>query len=469
MLALSFLLACFQPAPSVVLVSLDTLRADRLGPWGGDGLTPNLDAFAAQAVVFQHALAPSNMTSLSHGALFAGRPASTLGPVDHRFTLPDHVPTLARVLGDAGWATAGFVAGGDLAPDTGLGRGFDTWASIRDGGSLAHTAPPALAWQADQDGPHLLLVHGYDAHARYLKPPPFAHAWAPGRPSPLADRTGRSHAQPGWLDGLAWHREGLREHLDLAGFRPWHPEARRALRTQGEADGLATVSATDTAWLTGLYDGGAAWADAWFGLLMAGLAEQGALDEAWVIVFSDHGEALGEDGFFGHVLSLEPAVARVPLMVRPPGGTTGRTVEAAVGLADLMPTVLALAGVPVPDGVDARSLAGELTGGEGLPADRIVFSEGVTGQYLAMSATGGLVASGAPWRAPELPDLLRSSALDGPAFAAWPGTSAAEQARLQQALATWREGLDVSTGPVAPLTDERRRSLQERGYWAADP
>jgi arylsulfatase A-like enzyme len=464
------LAACQEASPSFVVISLDTLRADRLAPWGGRGVTPNLDALARESMVFEHALAPSDMTVLSHAALFTGQAVSALGPVDHRFTLGLGPETLAATLGSVGYRRAAFVAGGDLAPGSGLERGFETWDSVRDGGSLSHTVPPALAWLDDDPGdePFLLFVHGYDAHARYLKPPPFDGPWATEPPRRLAEKAGTSHGQPRWLDGVAWDRPGLREHLDLSGFRPWGPEARAALRRSGQAADLATVTAEDQAWLVALYDGGASWADAWLGLLLAGLEDRDLLDEVWVVVLSDHGEALGEQGFYGHVLSMTEAVGRVPLMIRAPGGAVVGTESAAVGLGDLMPTLLALADVPAPAAMTGGSLVPALRG-QALDPRRTVFAEGVTGQVVAARGSDTLVAAGAPTGTPELADLIRLSALDGPAFETWAGTSPDAVPALQELLAAWREGLVDASGNSAPLSAQRRRSLQERGYWAADP
>jgi len=448
---------------------MDTLRADRLEAYGGDGLTPNLDTFAREAIVFEHASAPSNMTVLSHAAAFTGRYVSEVGQVDHGFTLGPTPPTLAEVLALYGYETAAFVAGGDLDPVYALDRGFGTYVSVEDGGSLYHTAPAALAWLEDRSGadPLFLFVHGYDAHSRYLKPTPFGYSRTPPGPPGVGRESGRTTGQPRWFDGVAYDRQTLREVLDITSFRPRGPEAREAMRARGLAAGMPTYGEEDITHMAALYDGGVAYGDAWFGLLMAGLEEQGVLDEAWVVVISDHGEELGEDGIFGHVMALSEAVVRVPLMFRPPGGATGRRVEEPVGLIDLLPTLVELAGARPPAELAGASLVPTLGGGQA-PRDRVLFAEGVTSQRAAVDGRGGLVLSGLPWSTPDLGELVRGARLDGPAFSAWPGTPPEAQRELQAALADWREGLATVQVGAAPLDEERLRSLRERGYWDAD-
>ncbi len=142
---------CSQPAregpPNIILVSMDTLRQDRLGVYGNeDGLTPNIDKLAAESVVFEDAWAVSNETLYSHAALFTSRYATETGPIFDTFKLADTFPTLASVLGVYGYESAAFVGGGHLSASFELGRGFDRYHSSGNWGSLYHSVPDALAW-----------------------------------------------------------------------------------------------------------------------------------------------------------------------------------------------------------------------------------------------------------------------------------------------------------------------------------
>ncbi len=378
----------------VVVVSLDTLRADRLGAWGSTaGLTPNLDRMAAESVVFDQAYSQANETLYSHAALFTGRYPGRLAPLDGDFHLTPGTPTLAARFQAAGWDTAAFVAGGHLSKSFGLNPGFDAygdeiaWASVKD------TGASALHWldtRPHADKPFFLFVHGYDAHDRYLKPTPFGYAEADLGHAGVALDVGR---RPGGtsevLDGHASRRTDVAEMLSL--IRP------RFARGEGIAAldlDAAALDAADTAHLAGLYDGAVAWADANVGTFFAGLDRRGLLDDVVLVVLSDHGEELGEAGVFHHRYSISDAVAHVPLMVHLPGGAHGgRRTEALVGLVDVGPTVLDLAGVEGFTGVDGRSLR-PLVEGTADTARSVVVTQGALRLLSARTASARLTVEG---------------------------------------------------------------------------
>ena len=160
---LAVVVGCSPPAPrppSVVVVSFDTTRADRLGAYGNSrGITPNLDHFATEATVFEHAYTQATATTPSHAALFTGRyPVGVM----HRAHGPSalNAPTLAEVFRTYGYATGAFVGGGDLAPEMGLTAGFDTYVSPVNFGSFYNTIPPTLDWldHLDPDQPFFAVV-----------------------------------------------------------------------------------------------------------------------------------------------------------------------------------------------------------------------------------------------------------------------------------------------------------------------
>lgn len=292
--------------PSVIVVSLDTLRSDRIGAYGATQAdTPALDAFAASAIRFERAYSTVPMTLPAHATLFTGRLPPEHGVRDNRgYRLDDALPTLAERFRSAGYVTAGFVSSMVLRGDTGIARGFDHWDEPggSTGGALPQrrgdeTVERVVRWfDAGPGGdtasvPAFLFVHLFDPHTPYAAPEPYASA----------------HDHP--------------------------------------------------------YDAEVAWTDALVGRLFDALRERGVLDRAWVVVLSDHGEGLGDHGESEHGLLLYREALQVPLIVRPAGDVGARVVDAPVSLAELAGTIARGVGVSA-DGFAGRDLLGSLDGGD---------------------------------------------------------------------------------------------------------
>ena len=474
-----FLLACVAAPrapdpPSIILVSLDTLRADRLGALGNpDGLTPSLDRFAAESAVFTMAYSQSNLTTLSHASLFTSRYPSenATGSLDR--AIPEGRPTLAGVLASYGYQTAAFVGGGGLTPALGVGVGFGIWRSPQDFGCLWHTLPEATAWLDDRDEsrPFFAFIHGYDAHAPYLKPTPFGYAGldaSADSPGQMALRTDVGRVADGWLmpDPIPLLRaEG--EFL-----RPRSPSGRLRVEDLAMARDSIPLTDADHELLRDVYDTGAAYADLEFGVLMAALDARHLLDEAVVVVVSDHGEDLGEEGLYSHCCDLHDAVTHVPILIRLPGEPRpGVVVDAPVGLIDLMPTLLDLVGAILPAGIHGRSLAPALRG-EPWTGPEAAFSQG--GERMDMvsvrTRAGRLTYTGIRATSPLLPELVSVAALDGPGFRASPPMMEAEAMGLRSQLVDWLRTL--APAPVerpADVPESLRATLRTHGYWGVDP
>lgn len=298
-----------SPRPDVIVVSLDTFRADRMAAYGGpEGLTPNLDAFAASATVFLDTTAPTPITLPSHATLFTGRyPTATGVRNNGTFVVREEESTLAEVLLAAGWSTAAVVAAFPLHARYGLAQGFQTYddafPEVRDPETpsvpVFFSERPAStvtdraldAWAGMGRGPRFLWVHYFDAHAPYAPPEPFA--------SRFADRP---------------------------------------------------------------YDGEVAFVDAEFGRLVEEIRRDSP--SAWIIVTADHGESLGEHGEKTHGIFVYQATVRVPLIVSAPGRfPEGARVPEPASLADVMPTVLDALGLEIPAGTDGGALLGLALGG----------------------------------------------------------------------------------------------------------
>lgn len=454
---LATLIACAPPPPGIVIVSIDTLRADRLGAWGNSrGLTPNLDHLAAESIVFERAFAQANETLYSHASLFTSRYPSELGPLTSQFTIPSATPTLAGVLHAYGWQTAAFVAGGHLGKDYGFDRGFDSYDDSADWGSLRDTVPPALRWIDDHaDKPFFTFVHGYDTHDRYVKPTPFGYAFAD--PAYAGAAAALVQATLGTSQVVSGVRVPLSSSLQLlARSRPRFEGGRGIEATAG----ALRLTDTDTRHIRDVYDGAVAYADFQFGALMAGLERQGLLDTTTILVLSDHGEGLGEDGTFNHRFHLTDETLHVPLLLRPAGGTEPRRVTDLVELTDVLPTILALAGALPPAGIRGRSLLGQA------PPRTEVFSESALRQVSVRGAGTRLVVEGLTPGNPLLPGLLATLPLDGVALRVSGDPAAAPS--LRDALVAWRTQTNAHLGAPGPARSTTE-AIQRHGYWEATP
>ncbi len=330
-----------DPRPNVLLITVDTLRADRLGTYGQSLATsPRIDAWAAEAVVFERALAASASTAPSHASIMTSRypREHSIGTNNGGTRLTGSPKTLAERFQAAGYATGAFVGNVMLQPRTGFDRGFDVFdgellqsESNRDDvfeRIARDTTQRALAWlHAQRDRPVFLWVHYQDPHGPYLPPQ---------TPTPRLRAAPRAHETP--LPVLA-------SDSGYGGIPAYQAIFGLALPSDYESRYAEEV----------LY------ADAWIGTLLDAVAAHASGREAVVLLTADHGESLGEDGhWFAHGHSSLPHLAHVPLILRAPGLLPGRRGE-TVHHVDIAPTLLALAGL-APDenasGVDLGALLG---------------------------------------------------------------------------------------------------------------
>ena len=289
---------------SVVLVSIDTLRSDRVGSYGyAKAKTPALDALAREGVLFEEVFSHCPLTLPAHASLFSGLLPPRHGVRDNLgFALDESQRTLARRFQDAGYATGGAVSAYVLRRGTGIAAGFSVWddsfestgaveaiGDLQRDGALA-TEALARFVEAQRGRRFFAFLHLYEPHTPYTPPP--GH---------------RGHADP--------------------------------------------------------YDGEVAYADELVGRLVARLRAAGVYDKAIVAVTSDHGEGLMDHGEQEHGFFLYREALQVPLVLRLPGGRRGGTrVTGVAGHVDLAATLLDLAGLPA-DGMDGASLRGAIETG----------------------------------------------------------------------------------------------------------
>jgi len=323
------------PRDSLILVSLDTLRADHIGAYGHPRpTTPKLDAFAQESLLFKEARAPASMTTPSHASLFTG-----LSPALHRagifsegYVLEPRWSTFVTPLREAGHLTAAFTEGVALRGGLGFYQGFDYY-SDGPGPDEPRTQvaeqrfDDAAAWvEKNARHPFVLFVHTYEIHAPYDPPAEWVQRFA-------------DPAYDGPPVNIAEDAKGDAQ--------------RRHIRDR--------------------YDAGIAYTDEHFGRFIERCRASGALDRAHVIVFSDHGEEFWEHEGAGHAKTLYREQLHVPLVIRPAGGLEApQRVAAPVQLSDVYSTVLDLCGLAAPRPADSLSLAPFL----GLPGkayDRLKF------------------------------------------------------------------------------------------------
>jgi arylsulfatase A-like enzyme/Tfp pilus assembly protein PilF len=291
--AATFLLAPSSP-PNVLLITIDTVRADRIGAYGyTKGATPAMDRLAREGVRFADATSQAPLTGPAHAAILTGQYPARLGVRDNAGTpIPAGTSTLATLFKARGYRTGGFVGAFILGPEYGFAQGFDTFdASFskfnsgmklqaqRRGGEVTDAAvtwlrqPSALSPQ-----PFFAWVHLYDAHAPYDAPAPFRARFA---------------AAP--------------------------------------------------------YDGEIAYVDSCIAKIVAALEQSGQLDRTLIAVVADHGEGLGDHGEAEHGLFLYESVLRIPWIMRLPGhDSAGTVVKTQVRAIDILPSLAAIAGMTPP-------------------------------------------------------------------------------------------------------------------------
>ncbi len=323
---------------NVLLVTLDTTRADALGCYGADtSATPNLDALAARGTRFEQAIATSALTPVSHASILSGLQNPEHGlrvlSAGSGFRLPAEVPTLASVLHDAGYATAAVHSAFPVSAWFGFERGFDRFESFdtslegaggeRQVNVLAYqrradeTTSLVLDWLARRTQPYFLWVHYWDPHDAWKLPP------AEYLPADL----------PRDAQGL--------------------PRESRAL-----------------------YAAEVRFVDHEIGRLLEDLRARGDLEHTLVVVVGDHGEGLGDHGWWHHRLLYQEQI-RVPLLVAVPARAPTAPVAAQVRTIDIFPTVLELLGVRAPRPVSGRSLVPLLEGRAEAP--RTAFADQING------------------------------------------------------------------------------------------
>lgn len=357
------------PPPNVVLISIDTLRADRLSLYGHDRPTsPNLEQLAQEAVVFERFLYSGGGTLPSHMSMM-----TSLNPITHGITninkrvLEDQRVTLAEQLKEAGYTTAGFADGSWVQGRFGFAQGFDLYDD--SGGHFRKILPRAMAWiRKHRDEPFFLFLHTFDVHSSMRELPYEC-------PDDLHELFSSDF-------DLAF--DGCRDGRCASELLAW---ANSQIRS-GEVTSSDLFTADEVKFMAALYDGCIRYVDREIGRLIRQLERLGIYDRTLLVVTSDHGEEFAEHGMFLHLQGGYEELSRIPLIFKLPGSEHGGTrVAHLAAMVDLMPTVLDVLDIPLNDQAQGTSLlpaiAEDVAAREAIHMYRVVS----TGRYKYFSKT----------------------------------------------------------------------------------
>lgn len=358
--------------PPVVLITIESLRSDHLAALGGASPTrpalevmPVLEALSRESTLYADAHSVTSWTLASHASLFTG-----LYPEAHRCEGPrdrldDSLPTLAEILRDAGYQTAGIVGGPYLRSLHNLNQGFEFFAddpaAPTPGLAHADSNNPALesAWrdffarERDRDRPLFLFVYFWDPHYDFIPPPPYDRLFVP--PDARAIDARSFEINPAIHAGLP-------------------PEQLR--------------------WILAQYAGELRWTDLHLGHLFDALRREGLWEEALIVVTADHGEEFFDHGAKGHKNNLHAETVHVPLWIKYPGQREAQRDDEPTSLVDVMPTVLdwlGLRGDRLQQGVSLRDPAAR--------AERGILQSLLRPQFRADPAGGVVIEAGERWEA----------------------------------------------------------------------
>jgi len=378
------------PLPNLMLISIDSLRADHLHCYGYTRETsPVMDRIAEEGARFETVVAASSWTLPTHISMLTALPPEAHGVVRDGLRLPDEVLSLAQVLHDAGYTTSGFVSGPYLDATYGFMRGFEHYDdfSIRKGSTLhAHRwiTGPALAsrvteyltrWdEGGRERPFFVFLHLWDVHYDFIPPSPYDKMFDPDYQGGV---TGKDFKDADHI------------HRDMA--------------------------ARDLEHLVALYDGEIRFVDSSIGKVTDALRALGVYEDTVLVLTADHGEEFFEHGRKGHRKALYEESIRVPLIVRyPPKVPAARVVRSLVRQIDLAPTLLSLAGLPIPvtfGGDPLRRYAGQdltsvMTSGHEQPSEPIAAFSELHGDDVAIRyGRYKLIRYGEPGRIDQLFEL----------------------------------------------------------------
>ena len=352
-------------APSILLIMVDTLRADHLSSYGyGAGRTPNIDLLATDGVRCAHTFSQASWTRPSVATILTSLYPSSHGAVHKADMLPDRVDTVAEVLSRSGYYTAGFADNVNVSPSFNFGQGFADYRYLA----------PDLFFHANEPAAQLTLYSGLRlVRERFLARRVDVHNYY--QPAEVVTDT-----VMGWLDSPAAKQEPF--FLFVHYMDPHDPYFVHPFNGEGYAR-VANPSppATVADRYRQLYDGEIAYLDEHLGRLFADLKRRGLYDKMLIVLTGDHGEEFHEHGGWWHGTTLYDEQIHVPLILKPPaGGARGRVIDDLTTSLDITPTIIATAGLAVPPVMQGHPLP--LDSGTAPSRDSVFSEEDFEGNVL---------------------------------------------------------------------------------------
>ena len=322
--------------PNIILIVIDTLRADHVACYGYQrNTTPNIDRLAGEGVLFKNAISAAPWTMASIASLLTSQYPCVLGLRKKPAMLDTRFPMLSEVLKRYDYATYGVFTAASFSPRLGVSRGFDDYCYKRGKRrgtrfSSPYVTKAALSFLREgYKEPFFLFLHYFDPHYNYVL-----------------------HKQ---YDYYPHYRGSVRSDHPILDLWPK----------------LHELSEDDIRYLLALYDSEITFTDEYIGKVLDELKKQGLYEDSIIIVTADHGEEFVERGWLGHTITLHEEMLHVPLIMKLPG-YGARVIDSLVGLIDVVPTIYQYLGLKMTEGLEGRPL--DLDGGDSI-ADKPIFSE----------------------------------------------------------------------------------------------
>lgn len=430
--------------PNIVLISVDTLRADHLQMYDYERNTaPKLGLIASEGIVFENAFSQAPKTAPSHMTMLTGlypesHGVKNLGE-DENSALSHDVPTLAEILGSDGYSTGAVVAGGHVSSSLGFDRGFQYFAEEAWLETALDRAIEIVRDFANSDEPFFLFLHTYSVHDPYVPPPAY---------------------QIFNSEDYSGNIIGTRESLNELSGEQWSQQ--HDLYWQA----VDPNSPEDVQRLKDLYDAAILHTDNLIGKFLAALMALGVFDDTVIVVLSDHGEEFQDHGGFQHE-TLYEEILRVPLIIRLPdsfgGAPRGVRIQNKTRLVDLLPSILELLNVPIPDSVQGKSFFSEamMKGNE----EREIFSQWPREEQFALQNGDWKLICSMPDSCDQLYDLQADPLETVNLLGSYPDQVTNLRQRLRTVLAESRKiAADAEAGWEAELGSDRQDQLKALGY-----
>ena len=512
LLLLLFFISCrgederIRTKPNIILISLDTLRADYLHCYGNDkNITPEIDRIAAKGVLFESVYAQSNWTLPSHVSMLSALYPSRHGVNDSNVLIPDGVTLLPQILKEHGYSTASFNAAGFVSHRFGFDRGFDIWKEIpKRSGDIRDIVDETTAWiQKHLDEKFFVFFHTYEVHHPY-DPPERFRKQNRGRDAFVEERMNAFFSTvmsgkdltPGdfgffWLLMQSRHRSYLTgkckafcsayqkstdPDVDCDAFvetvrklaaRAFDEEEKifawyRSMKKAPSSDRFSEID-----YMMSNYEAEVIYTDQEIGRLLKLLEGMELKNDTLIVITSDHGEEFVEHGRWGHRRKNHhyDETVRVPLIFYYPGRLPeNRRISTPAGLIDIVPTILDLAGIPEQDQFDGISLVPLINGGN--DEARLIFCESRFDKHDIWTVT--VIKD--RWKyhhdlKANLPDELYNIALDPGETSNLAGTGHDVMAPLKAAAAQYEADISMQKQEEVALDDQLQEQLKDLGYF----